>query len=149
MKHCCRNCHFLLKVSAAYSDISWDQEDRDECWPRYNRTNDPNKAKQYNLYNIYKVGCYKSIWSEAYDECGNGASKQSLKKEILRNRAEQCFFVEYHAGMPYPIAEELFKVKYDTRHLKKSYQMTWWGLIIAGFGLLVNAGFQAANFFFK
>ena len=146
MKHSCQNCHFLQKVSAAYNDPkSWDQEDRDECWPRHNRNNDANKEAQYNLYKIYEVGCYKKIWSKEYDEYGNGSSKQSLKKEILRNRAEECFFVEYHEGMPFPIAEELFHVRYDTRNLRRSLKWTIVGLFVAAFSSLISIGLQIYN----
>ncbi len=150
MKHRCRNCHFLQKVSAAYEiPQSWDQEDRDECWPRHNRNNDTAKAGDYELYKIYEVRCHKSIWSKEYDEYGNRAAKQSLKKKILRNRAEQCFFVEYHEGMPYPIAEELFRVRYDTRNLRRSLKWTIVGLFIAAFGSLISIVLQIYNTFWN
>ena len=150
MRHSCQNCHFLLKDIPAYTvPKPWDKEDRDECWPRYNRDNNANKKARYDVYKIDRVGCYKSIWSKEYDECGNGSSKQSLKKEILRNRAEQCFFVEYHPDMPFPTAEELFHVRYDTRNLRRSLKWTIIGLFVAASGSLMSVGLQIYNTFWN
>ena len=121
-KHCCRNSHFLSKDGHnCHVPHPWDQEDRNECWPRHNREDDFSKIED-DRHRINRVGCYKSIWSKEYNEYdfANGSSRHSLKKEISENRAEHCFFVEYHLGMPNRIAEELFRVRYDTRQLKRS-----------------------------
>lgn len=150
MKHRCRDCHFLSKESESYNaSESWDNKDRDEYWPKYNRNNDPSMVNHYEFYKIHTVGCYKSIWSKKYDEFGDGASKQSLEKIILRNRAEKCFFVEYHPGMPHLIAEELFKVRYDTRNLKRSLKWTIIGLFVAAFSSLISIAFQIYNTFWN
>lgn len=141
-RHCCRNCHFLSKYSSSLSDYPWDQEDRDECRPR-------NREDLLQDYRVEAVGCYKSIWSKEYDEFVNGSERQSLKREILKNRSESCFFVEYHAGMEYRIAEELFRVRYDTRQLKRSLSWTIKGLLVAAFSSLFSIGLQLYNTFWN
>ena len=72
-----------------------------------------------------------------------------LREIIDKNRKDDCFFIEYYEGMTFPTAEELHRTRNENRQLKRSYQYTLWGLIIAGIGLVAGAFFQAANFFFQ
>ena len=51
--------------------------------------------------------------------------------------------------MEWPTAEDLQRLEYENRHLKKSYRYTLWALIFAGLGLAISAIFEIANFFSK
>ena len=122
MKHCCRNCHFLKKDTSAYGTQSWDKEDRDYMSAkRSQRQRIPRPGflrKTVAAFKISKVGCHKGEWERPYDELANGFSRQSLKDEILkkRERTGKCNFGEYHAGMTFPDAEDIFRVSRDIRH---------------------------------
>ena len=87
-KHCCKECHFLSKDSDSYVSMDsdpnslsnpWDKEERDNFWPRYNREGDPHKVQHHEYYRIRRVGCYKAIWAQEYDEHINGSLRESLK----------------------------------------------------------------------
>ena len=65
---------------------------------------------------------------------------------MIREREESCFFIEYQEGIEWPAAEDLQRLQYENRNLKKSFRMTQWGLIIAGIGLVISSIFQVVNF---
>lgn len=118
MRDCCRGCHFLTKYTSAHGPRPWDEEDRFICRPKGQRDIDKFPEENRRHLRIYKVGCYKNEWERAYDEFANGFSRQSLKEEILkkRERTGKCNFGEYHAGMTFPDAEDLARVRRDDRH---------------------------------
>lgn len=97
-------------------------------------------------------GCYKRVWSTSYlphDHDIGAAEIEPFREQMEKNRKESCFFVEHQEGMEWPAAEDLQRLQYENRNLKRSYRHTLWGLGIAGVGLVVNAFFQVLNFFFK
>ena len=144
-KHRCRNCHFLSKSSLSLPTESWDKKDRDEYWARYNGEDDLEElARRGYSYKLEGVGCYKAIWWMEYNE-HDISLKESLMQEIMSNRAEQCFFVQYHAPMKYSAAEELFRIRYDTRQLKRSLRWTIIGLLIAAISSFISIGLQIYN----
>ncbi len=68
---------------------------------------------------------------------------------MLENRRESCFFVEYQEGMEWPAAEDLQRLQYENRNLKKSFQNAKWALWVAFAGLVFNALVGIANLLFK
>ncbi len=140
MKHCCRNCHFLVKGDPHYytsgDKESWDEGERE--------------AGQIENKLMAVPFCYRGVWHMLPGQ--NTASKKGeakLREIIDKNRKDDCFFIEYHEGMTFPTAEELHRTRSENRQLKRSYRYTLWGLIIAGIGLVTGAVFQAATFLFK
>ena len=149
MKHCCRECHFLARE---YPPVSPRHHDDRPQSRRRSWTKEERETGQMKHENTASPMCYQGIWDAGI----NQELKSKLEEIIDKNRKDDCFFIEHSEGMSFDGATELHRIRYEIRHLKKSYQMTWWGLIIAAFGLiiasfglLVTAGFQAANFFFK
>ena len=69
--------------------------------------------------------------------------------QMLKDRRESCFFVEYQEGMEWPAAEDLQSLQYENRNLKKSFRNAKYALWVAVAGLMINALVGAANFFFK
>ncbi len=148
-KHRCINCHFLSKIQFGHA-VPWDDKDRSERWAR-------NRGEYYSAEinpfgqssEIESVGCHKDIWwIGEYDEYFT-YSEKPLMQEIMSDRAEQCFFVQYHAPMGYATAEELFRVRYDTRQLKRSLKWTIIGLFVAALSSLMSIGLQIYNTFWK
>lgn len=70
-------------------------------------------------------------------------------QEIMSDRAEQCFFVQYYAPKGDATAEELFHVRYDTRLLRQSLKWTKIGLFVAPLSSLLSIGMQIYNTFWK
>ena len=155
MKHRCRDCHFLAREYPPGFPHHRDEmllpgetlQNRRTSWTKEERETGQMKHEE-----IASPMCRQGIWDAGI----NQELTSKLEEIIDKNRKDDCFYIEYSEGMSFDGATELHRIRYEIRHLKKSYQMTWWGLIIAAFGLsiaafglLVNAVFQAVNFFFK
>ena len=138
MTHNCRACHFMA------SDLNMGGTIPKTLSKEQRELLEPQSGSVW--------GCYKRVWSTSslpQDHSIGAAEKRSFKDKMLEDRRESCFFVEYQEGMEWPAAEDLQRLQYENRHLKRSYRYSLWGLIIAGIGLVIGAFFQAANFFFK
>ena len=148
MKHRCRDCHFLTREYppdfprhrdeiALVGDmpqsrrISWSKEERE--------------TGQMKHEEIASPMCRKGIWDAGI----NQELTSKLEEIIDKNRKDDCFYIEYSEGMSFDGATELHRIRYENRHLKRSYRYTLCGLIFAGIGLVTGAFFQAVNFFFK
>lgn len=143
MKHCCKNCHFLASglKRVGTNPQSWNKEWRERLEPQEGKGNRSRSTS----------GCYKEIWFDSFlpnDENMRVLIKP-FRNEVLRNRLESCFFVAYQEGMTFKAAEDLQRLEYEARNLKRNYCYTLIGLIIAGVGLVLSAIFEAANFFSK
>ena len=68
---------------------------------------------------------------------------------MLKDRRESCFFVEYQEGMEWPAAEDLQRLQYENRNLKKSFRNAKCALWLAAAGLLINALVGAVNIFLQ
>ena len=155
MKHRCRDCHFLAREYPPDSPRDRDGMSSAGDMPKSRRiswTKEERETGQMKHEDTASPMCRQGIWDAGI----NQELTSKLEEIIDKNRKDDCFYIEYSEGMSFDGATELHRMRYEIRHLKKSYQMTWWGLIIAAFGLsiaafglLVNAVFQAANFFVK
>ncbi len=138
IKHCCRECHFMASDLNMGGTIPkpLSKEQRELLKPQ------PGSV----------WGCYKRVWSTSYlpqDHDVGAAEIEPFREQMIRDRKESCFFVEHQEGMEWPAAEDLQRLQYENRNLRRSYRHALWGLGIAGVGLVVNAVFQVLNFFFK
>lgn len=138
MEHNCKNCHFMASDLNMGGTIpkTLSKEQRDLLEPQSGSV----------------WGCYKRIWSTASlpQEHNTGAAqKGSFKVKMLEKRGERCFFVKHQDGMEWPAAEDLQRLQYENRNLKKSFRNAKYALWLAVAGLFVNALVGAANIFFK
>ncbi|MCY4653827.1 MAG: hypothetical protein OXC95_11760 [Dehalococcoidia bacterium] len=142
MKKNCRKCHFLF-FALQYPDPTgttyepWDQMDREYKMPM--------------APEVVGAGCYKGIWSESgRDRFGDAppGTDSSMHPILLRERGDSCFFVEYREGMSFDAAEDLFRLDYDNRQLKKSYRYTQWGLWVAAVGIVVSVALKIIDMLF-
>ena len=134
LKKCCRNCHFLSKYHVAHSGEvyrnTWETEERSAL----------------KVADHYAAECHKGIWSEGI----NPAIKNELKEILLKDRADNCFFIETHEGMSYQAADELFRLRRDNIQLRKSYKYTQIALWIAALSLVANLIYTViSDFFFQ
>lgn len=122
----CQNCHFLNKTyrtdRGSESNHTWSREDRDNL----------------NVKDHYAASCWRGIWDTGIDP---GLNNQ-LPDVLTRGRRDECFFVEYHAGMSYQAATELHRIRNDTRQLKKSYRYTQIALWLAAAGVVGNFAYN-------
>ena len=138
MKHCCQKCHFMasdLNISLGIPK-TLSKEQRELLKPQRGSV----------------WGCYRRVWSTSYlpQNHNIGAAEiEPFEGQMLKDRRESCFFVEYQEGMEWPAAEDLQRLQYENRNLKKSFRNTKCALWVAVVGLAVNALVGAANFFFK
>ena len=140
MKHRCRDCHFLVHGGPHFytngDKESWDKGEREA-------------GKIVSRVDTVPF-CYRGVWhTPPGPEMSSEQRETKLREIIDKNRKDDCFFIEYYEGMTFSTAEELHRTRSENRQLKRSYQYTLWGLIIAGIGLVAGAFFQAANFFVK
>lgn len=138
MKHNCRNCHFMASDLNKGGTIpkTLSKEQRELLEPQSGST----------------WGCYKRIWSTASlprDHNIGAAQKGSFKVKMLEDRRESCFFVEHQEGIEWPATEDLQRLQYENRNLRKSFRNAKVALWVTVAGLIVNAFIGAANFFLK
>ena len=138
MTHNCRDCHFMASDLNMGGTIpkTLSKEQRELVEPQSGST----------------WGCYKRVWSTSslpQDHSIGAAEKGAFKVQMLKDRRESCFFVEYQKGMEWPAAEDLQRLQYENRNLKKSFRNAKYALWVAVAGLMINALVGAANFFFK
>ena len=123
MRHRCQNCHFLAKEhvdpQGRRSLFSWDTQERSDL-----------QIKGY-----YSAKCAQGIWDTGMDPNLNSRLPEILQKE----RRDTCFFIETQAGMSFPAARDLHKIRNENKNLKKSYRYTQIGLWMVAFGLLLTA----------
>lgn len=123
MKHSCRNCHFLAKLrhdEAGKFVYSWSKAEREKG--------------QVDIEGIYSPFCRRGIWDTGISP----ELKSNLEEIINENRRDDCFFVECREGMSFPGAIELHKIRYETRHLKRSFFIAATGLYLSAFAALLN-----------
>ena len=135
MKKNCQKCHFLSHARAllgvsGHRWTSWRQDEREHRMPL------PRPSEK----EVPLEGCYKGIWKEMVDQFGDGlpGGVNSADRVLLQERGDSCFFVEYREGMSFEAAEDLFRLGYDNRQLKKSYFYTQLGLAVAAVGIVVS-----------
>ena len=139
-KHCCKNCHFLIKESEQLTLLPWTEDDRRDSFPRIRIP--PEELKHDKLsgtasaYNM-RIGCYKQIWSLEHNEFRNDSEwhRYSLRNRVTESRKNKCFFVIHHVGMEMGNAEQFYDVQY---HITQSKQRVFWTLITSGVALLVS-----------
>ena len=122
MKHCCKNCQFLTKYSRipGYGTVRL-------AW-----TND--ELEKLDLSDEWAAECSREIWSTGIDPSLN----DRFQDVLLRDRKNQCFFIERHEGMSTSGAIELHKLRNDNRQLKTSYRYTQIALFLAATSLFAN-----------
>ena len=124
MKPCCKNCHFLAK------DHIWPNgEVRSGSWSTEEREN-----LRLAVEEDHRARCYKNVWNTGIDP----TLKDRLGEVLLKDRKDDCFFIEEHPGMSFQAAYELFRIRNDNRQLKRSYRLTQIGLWIAALALVAN-----------
>lgn len=133
MKHCCRNCHFLVKGRPDYEDnfkTLWDKEDRRKGQIKEKKTLLP--------------FCSRGVWqTDGVPKLLPKQVETKLRKIIDKNRKDDCFFIEYSEGMSFDGAAELHHIRYENRQLKRSLTIAVWGLYISAFAALLNfIGFE-------
>ena len=136
MKHCCRNCHFMASGlnQSGTSPTTLSKKQRERIKPQTGSV----------------WGCNRRVWNTSFlsqNDNSGAAEIEPFTDQMLKDRRESCFFVEHQEGMEWQAANDLQRLEYENRNLKKSYRYTLWGLIIAGIGLVISAIFQGANFF--
>ena len=117
--NCCKNCHFL-----AQTHIDCDGHQHRGSWGKEERDN-------YHLPDHFSAECAKGIWSTRIDP----RLEKSLKRILLENRKDDCFFIKTHDGMSFEAASELHRIRNGNRQLKRRYRYTKIGLWIAALGL--------------
>ena len=123
MRHCCKNCHFLARV-----DISRDGREGRTSWT-------PEERSNLSLrYDEPSAECAKGVWSTRVDR----QLVSELQDILLKDRKNDCFFIEIHEGMLFEAASELQRLRQDSRQLKRSYRYTQIGLWIAAVGVATN-----------
>ena len=134
MTNNCRRCHFMASgLNTGGIPETLTEEQRKLVEPQSGST----------------WGCYKRVWNTGslpQDHSIGAAKKGAFKVQMITDRKESCFFIEYQEWIEWPAAEDLQRLEYENRNFKKSYRMTQWGLIIAGIGLVISAIFQVVNF---
>lgn len=138
MKHCCRNCHFLAREYPADSPRHRDDVSLVGDKPKSRRrswTKEERETGQMKHEAIASPMCHKGIWDAGI----NPELNSKLEEIIDKNRKNDCFFIEYSAGMSFDGATELHRIRYENRNLKRS-------LIIAVIGLYISAGAALLNF---
>ena len=118
MRHCCKNCHFLVK------------EHRDPTGGIYRFSWNKRERSDLRVDEQYAANCFQGIWDTGVDPSLNKRLPEILNKQ----RRDDCFFIEPQEGMLFAAALELHKI----RNLKKSYLYTQIGLWIAAIGLVLN-----------
>lgn len=123
MKRCCKNCHFLAKVHIGPNGeefrFDWNKEERSNLRLRHEEQ---------------AAECAKGVWSTRLDP----HLKRQIKDILIKNRKDDCFFIEMHEGMLFETASELQRLRQDSRELKRSYRYTQIGLWIAAVGVATN-----------
>ena len=95
-------------------------------------------------------GCHREVWFDfTMLENNRTVSLEPFRRTLLKNRKESCYFVQYQEGMTFKAANDLQRLQYETRNLRRSYRFTLIGLFIAAGGLAINAAFEIISFFSK
>ena len=127
--NCCKHCHFLAKThidrGGGTCRFSWDKEER------YN----------YHSPDHHSAECARGIWSTRIDP----GLETSLKRILLEDRKDNCFYIETYDGMSFEAASELHRLRYDNCQLKRNYRYTQIGLWIAAVSLAIPALSLLAN----
>ena len=139
-KHCCTNCHFLIKHSEQLSLQPWTNEDRSDLFPRIRIPPEELKydkfSRRASAYDM-KIGCYKQIWTDEHNEFRNDSKwyRYDLRDKVTESRKNRCFFVGYHEGMDMDNAEKLFDVQHVTAQNNRKIM---WTQITSGVAILVS-----------
>lgn len=128
MRHCCRNCHFLVKGPASFlgdkDKEPWNKEEREK-----------GKINRALLEDSF---CYREFW--------NRVTISSLGKTLDKNRKDDCFFVEYHEGMSFEAATELQRERREIRHRKRNLTFgaagTVIGVAVSAIGIIISEDFR-------
>ncbi len=123
MRHCCKNCQFLTKVTRNLGNgeklsFSWTTAD----------------LLHFKMPEKWGAECAQGIWSTGIDP----SLKSRLKEVLLEDRRDRCFFIEVHKGMSNDGARALHKLRNDNVQLRKSYRYTQIALGIAAASLFAN-----------
>ena len=100
MRHCCRNCQFLMKThrepGGRESRHTWSKQELKLEHPQY-----------------VNAACYKDVWNQ-------GANRSiDLRETLLKNRKDKCFFIE-NTGMQFPGAVELEDRRFKHQQLRRT-----------------------------
>lgn len=94
--------------------IQWTQEERDQ-------------GQVAHADHARSPICWRGIW----DTGVNPELKSELEEVIYKDRKDDCFFIEYSDAMLFSTAEELHRIRYENRNLKRSLVIAIWGLYIS------------------
>ncbi|MCY4093216.1 MAG: hypothetical protein OXF62_20555 [Caldilineaceae bacterium] len=105
--------------------------------------------------------CQRGIWHTGHDlstfdflgtvsPVGKEEIKSKLKYVLDKNRKYDCFFVEYSEGMSFDGAIELYRIRNESRNLKRSLRYAVIGLYSSAAAALFNfIGFDNVARFFE
>ncbi|MDE0630647.1 MAG: hypothetical protein OXH73_04010 [Caldilineaceae bacterium] len=81
---------------------------------------------------------------------GEKEIRSKVRDELDKNRKDDCFFVPYYAGMSFSGANEIHRIRYETRNLKRSLGYAVTGLYISARAALLNFfGIENGEGFFR
>ena len=83
---------------------------------------------------ILVASCARGVWDGLYAE----RIEATLDEIIDKDRKDDCFFLEYSEAMLFDGAKELHRIRYDNRHLKKSFRIAATGLYISALAASLN-----------
>ena len=86
-------------------------------------------------------GCYRRVWNTSFlphDHDIGAAEIKPFTDQMLKDRRESCFFVEYQEGMEWEAANDLQRLKYENRNLKRSFTTAVLGLYISALAAFLN-----------
>ena len=116
MTKCCRHCHFLARCSHTYPEDMLDlppEEGTDphpgwevHTWSKYDRAD---LSIEGNLDGSWVAECWKGVRSKRINP---GLKEKEL---LLQDHGADCFFIEVHEGMSFQAAEDLFRLRNDSR----------------------------------
>lgn len=129
IKHSCSKCHFLAwgVNQVSIKPTTWDDDLRARLEP-------------LSEGGRYRSGCNKGYWHESFlPQDDNGQTEiKAFQDQVRKDRKESCFFVEYQEGMTWEAAEDLQRLQYENRNLKRSLLIATWGLYISAVAAVFN-----------
>ena len=101
MRHCCKNCHFLVK------------EHRDPTGGIYRFSWNKRERSDLRVDEQYAANCFQGIWDTGVDPSLNKRLPEILNKQ----RRDDCFFIAPQEGMLFDAALELHKIRKSKKEL--------------------------------
>lgn len=134
----CVNCHFFAIKTHQTNDFRLvTEEEREE-------------AREGDFYwskNVSDLACYRGVWS--YHRTPRQSSEEMKEEYVERDRERECFFFRHRPGMTLETAEKLHDRKKERERFEKRNSVLWWSVLIALFGVIVNAAIQLLTLFYS